>query len=1553
MLKKFISILFLLSPLIISQSDSTLILSEIMFYPQTGPNEFVELYNSSETNSIDLNGYKIKYYTSNPDIIIDAGEGTILPPKSFAIILEGDYPFGSGIYDGLIPPEALVVKISDNAFGTNGMANTENRPVWLLNAANDTLEAYIYSANNLQGRSDEKIIMIKDSSQSNWANAFVANGTPGFTNSVTPVQFDLQMAALTFQPSNPTEGDDVTVLAKVKNLGTDAADIYSIEIYNDVNFDSTADPGEIFFSQQYANLASGDSIIASTIMNSLPSGNYQIISKVIFNLDEKPDNNQLIKTFIVFPPGNNYNDIVINEIMYAPSTGEPEWVELFNRTAAPINLKQWKFSDAATTVTITNSDKYIPENSYIVLARDSSILNFYNVGSEIIVFNLPALNNTGDAVVIKDSLGVKIDSLSYLPSWGGNTGGRSLERISTEEISTDPSNWGTSKNLNKATPGFINSLTKKDFDIAVDDILFNPQFPIQGDTILISAKVKNLGKNDANFSLQLFEDTNLDSIPDVLLENLQTLFLTADDSGVFNFNYSLENIQTQRGFFVNAVFELDQDTSNNKSYKTIAPGTPPRSVVINEIMYAPSTGEPEWVELYNRTTSPINLKQWKFSDAATTVTITNSEFEILPNSFIVLARDSSILNFYNVGSEIIVFNLPALNNTGDAVVIRDSLGVIIDSLSYLSSWGGSTGGRSLERISAEEISTDPSNWGTSNSVFKATPGLINSLTQKDFDIAVDDILFDPEFPIKGDSVSISTKVKNPGKNDANFSLQLFEDTDLDSIPDMLLENLQSLFLAAGDSGIFNFNYSIENIQSRRGFFINAVYNPDQDTTNNKLYKTIEPGLPSQSIVINEIMYAPAGGEPEWIELFNRTNDTINLKGWKVSDVLTTPATVTITQDVFIEPNSYLILSRSETIFDFHRFIPSEVFVLSLPVLNNDIDGVVLKDNRGLQMDSVFYSNLWGGTNGYSLERLSVNAGSNLPANWGTSFDIEQSTPGRINSLTPKQFDLSVAGMNFNPRFPVVGDDVFVSAFVRNNGSSDAINFSVEFYIDTDSNNVVDQLLSTEAGLNLAAGDSANIVSTFPIQSLTGRVLTAVRIVYSADEDTLNNYFEKSVEPGFPAGIVLINEVMYNTETNKPEWVELVNVSGDSINIKNWSISDVLITPTKSFITNTDVILQPDEYIVIAKDTSFNSAHPGVTAKVFFSNFGTLGNTSDGVVIYDFRNGIIDSLFYQSSWGGGRGLSLERISLEEATNERTNWTTSLSPKGSTPGEPNSILNLPDYKRNDLIINEIMFDPGTDNSEFVEFLNLSGDSINVGGWEIVDQNGNKYRLSQISMMIPNSSFFLLAADSLVVSKYGLDESYLKTIVGVSSLGLVNTGELILLRDVKGNVIDSVWYSNKWHNDNFSSTKNISLERINPNLGANDPGNWSSSVTLIGATPGNQNSIYTVNPNIESNISVSPNPFSPDNDGFEDFTIINYKLTQATSQVRIKIFDNKGRLVRTLANNQASGSSGSIIFDGIGDDGHTLRIGIYIIFLEAINEGSGVVESLKTVVVVARKL
>ena len=120
-------LLFFLSGTLFPQGESEVILSEVMFNPASGNNEFIELYNQSETESVNLSAFRIKYYTSNPDSIKDAGFGTVLPPKSYAVIFEGDYGIDTGIYKNLVPPGALILKIKDNSFGTNGMANTTGR----------------------------------------------------------------------------------------------------------------------------------------------------------------------------------------------------------------------------------------------------------------------------------------------------------------------------------------------------------------------------------------------------------------------------------------------------------------------------------------------------------------------------------------------------------------------------------------------------------------------------------------------------------------------------------------------------------------------------------------------------------------------------------------------------------------------------------------------------------------------------------------------------------------------------------------------------------------------------------------------------------------------------------------------------------------------------------------------------------------------------------------------------------------------------------------------------------------------------------------------------------------------------------------------------------------------------------------------------------------------------------------------------------------------------------------------------------------------------------
>ncbi|MDO8550231.1 MAG: lamin tail domain-containing protein [Ignavibacteria bacterium] len=1542
---------------VFAQADTSLSFTEIMFNPQSGNNEFIEIYNLSETESIDLNGYKIIYSTSNADIITSAGFGTLLQPNSFAVIFEGDYDFVSGIYNNLIPQNALILKISDNSFGTSGMANTADRQLWLLRPNNDTLETYTYSANNSTAFSDEKITLNKNNSGSNWANSFNTNGTPGGRNSVTPLNNDLEFSSLLINPAVPISGDNIQVTGKIKNRGINTALSYSVEIYNDLNFDSTGSPEELIFSQSLNNLLPGDSITVNTIINSANKGNYQLIGKVLFSEDEDTLNNKRIIQFTVYPPGNEYNDVVINEIMYAPSTGEPEWIELYNRTESPVNLKGWEFSDNSTNVTITTNDKIIESGSFIVLSKDSSILNFYTVPVEIIVLNLPALNNTGDAVVIKDSLGILLDSLSYFPDWGGNSGGRSLERISVNDNSNLQSNWGTSVSINKATPGIINSLTPKDFDIKISSFKTENNFGILGEEIKFTIQVNNPGLNNSNnFLLKIFNDISADSIPqqsEQIGEISGTSILSGDSS---QFNFQTSDFAERNNYFIAYVeMNSDQDTTNNIAFTKVIGVTVNEvrnDLIINEFMYAPTSPEPEWIEIYNRSDKIVSIKNYSIADNNDTVLVIEDSILLNPKEYFVIAADSSVHNFYNVLSGIAYKNFSALNNTGDKIILLDSLNRTIDSLQYSSSWGGSDG-KSLERINSEISSTDSTNWKTSASRYKGTPGYINSVTEKDFDLELSNIIYSPPLPVFGENVSVSVKVKNIGRNTGQFSIQLYDDTDLDSISDQLVSEITSLTLLPGDSSVNPMNYSIQNLQSIKGFYALINFIPDEDTSNNYFYSIIKPGYPASTIVINEIMFTPSGGEPEWVEIFNKSGDSINIKNWSVTDVFTTPASGSVEKNIYIEPGSYLLLAKDSSVLNYHRLIPSQIVILNLPVLNNDIDGVVLKDDRGAAIDSVLYSSAWGETNGYSLERKGINIQSNLSGNWGSSVDIEQSTPGRINSITPKQYDLSVAEISFDPRFPVAGENVFISAKIKNNGSLPADNFSVEFYFDSDSNNVIYQLLERITGLNLQQADSLSIQTSNSLQNLQNKILTAVRIVFVNDEDTLNNYAEKSVQPGFSPNLVLINEVMYDPKDNEPEWFEIVNVGADSVNIKNWAVSDILSTPTKSFLATDDLFIHPGEFVIISKDTSIYNIHPDLIAKVIIANFGTLSSTTDGIIIYDFRDGIIDSLMYKSSWGGKNGYSLERISLSAATNDSSNWVTSLSDKRSTPGKENSIASVGDYERDQLVINEIMFDPDIDNSEFIEFFNGSDSEINIGGWLIEDENKNLFKLSDSSFTLLPNSYFLLISDSSTLQRYNLNNYRNKTIVGTSSLSLVNTGELILLKDAKRNIIDSIWYSDKWHNKNILNTKNRSLERINPGLNGNDQFNWSTSVSSDGATPGKQNSIFTDNLNKEAKISVSPNPFSPDNDGFEDFTLINYNITQTTAQVRLKIFDSKGRLVRTLINNQASASSGSIIFDGLDDEGRALRIGIYIIFMEALNDNSGVVETLKTTVVVARKL
>ena len=299
-----------------------------------------------------------------------------------------------------------------------------------------------------------------------------------------------------------------------------------------------------------------------------------------------------------------------------------------------------------------------------------------------------------------------------------------------------------------------------------------------------------------------------------------------------------------------------------------------------------------------------------------------------------------------------------------------------------------------------------------------------------------------------------------------------------------------------------------------------------------------------------------------------------------------------------------------------------------------------------------------------------------------------------------------------------------------------------------------------------------------------------------------------------------------------------------------------------------------------------------------------------------------------------------------------------------------------KPDDLIFNEIMYQPLTDNqdgfpdqSEYIEIYNRRPYAISLEGIYLHNEpnnSGNYTVMSPVSSVqkwIPSNGYLLLYPEmnslnfneSRVASFFNLseDENMIPLRFERNSLSLPTVGRKIFLADSTGKTIDWIDYSPDWHNPNLIDHRGVALERINPDIKTNDPLNWSSSANIEGGTPGKLNSLYQTPEQIseEQGVYLNPNPFSPDGAGFQDHLFISYKLNEPDYLIRIRIFDRYGRLVRNLVHGEAAGLEGSYIWDGMTDDGQAGRIGIYIILLEAYNSSAGRSLQFKETAVLAR--
>ena len=153
---------------------------------------------------------------------------------------------------------------------------------------------------------------------------------------------------------------------------------------------------------------------------------------------------------------------------------------------------------------------------------------------------------------------------------------------------------------------------------------------------------------------------------------------------------------------------------------------------------------------------------------------------------------------------------------------------------------------------------------------------------------------------------------------------------------------------------------------------------------------------------------------------------------------------------------------------------------------------------------------------------------------------------------------------------------------------------------------------------------------------------------------------------------------------------------------------------------------------------------------------------------------------------------------------------------------------------------------------------------------------------------------------------------------------------------------------------SSKGVALERINFGRKTQDASNWHSASQNAGfGTPAYKNSQYSAfESNVQGNLAVDPEVFSPDNDGYQDVVNISFSTNQVGYTGSISIYDQAGRKIRSLVKNELWGNSDYYSWDGITDDGDKARIGIYIVLVEVYSI-DGITREYKKTLVLGGKI
>ncbi len=455
------------------------------------------------------------------------------------------------------------------------------------------------------------------------------------------------------------------------------------------------------------------------------------------------------------------------------------------------------------------------------------------------------------------------------------------------------------------------------------------------------------------------------------------------------------------------------------------------NVVINELLYDPigtDTGL-EWLELYNNGDTDIDLEGAKIQIAGTTFTTAYT----FPH-YILRAHRFVLIGEQNITQAVFTTTLAMQN--GDTGT---------DGVRYVSPDGFYTDTVLYDNPNASNLTDDYGNIGShfapdvfaGSSLARRVDGLDTGNCETDFmaeayptpgypnHVAIDYALVGTEVIYANDIYTLNTDIFNQSQADDD-TLSIFLDVVLNG---QILQSFDIQPIASGASIPFTTPINITP-QSIGTLSIELMLFNDINLADN--IWTMQLGeLQQLTLGINEILYNPATGNQEWIELYIPPIVCAN-NVLTIMDAADNSVQITLPS---LCPQYLVVCRDQDLLMEKYPDCPggSIIEVSSLPALNNEGDSIILLDDNGTVIDSMSYI---GNANkkDYSLERQ-INADSTIC--WHYCYADAKGTPGQSNSVAPPPSSLETGHVKLigSPFNPLSNESMHLQYKFRDNSNS--------------------------------------------------------------------------------------------------------------------------------------------------------------------------------------------------------------------------------------------------------------------------------------------------------------------------------------------------------------------------------------------------------------------------------------------------------------------------------------------------------------------------------------